>query len=130
MTAFRLSLTGWNNTGRVIFCGRFVVPGGSWKGGSSHAYDELHSSPRTFHIEMRQRVRWEGADKDPDDMVKTMGEVKETHIQQKAVKAVNTAAAGRNELSPRRDATGEEGQWAASIIVCTGDHEGCFQRIC
>lgn len=76
-----------------------IMPGG-WKTdpeGAVVTYLLFVLEAQAFRNEVRDQVRWEGASKDPDGMVRTIGRVKEIYIQHEAVGAANIAVAGRNQ---------------------------------
>lgn len=73
------------------------VAGRSWETGPGGAIGTSMLTvfePRAFRHEVRERVTWEGAGKDPDEMVWILNEVKETNVQHETVEAPNIAAAG------------------------------------
>lgn len=69
-------------------------------------------------MEVRGRVRWEGARNNPDEMVKTTNKVKVTYVQPEAADTTNKAAAGIKV--PRRE------DKAQANVACIGNHKGCF----
>lgn len=76
-----------------------LVPGGSLEAAPGEAIDTSMLTalePKAFRHEVRERVRCEGAGKDPDEMDGILDEVNENIVQHEAIETANKAAAGRN----------------------------------
>lgn len=106
------------------------VPGGSGKAGPGGAIvTPMLTALKTeaFRDEVRQRVKWERAGKDQDEMVNIMDKVKEKYFLYEAVEAANMAAAGRSNYRRDNKPPPKKGDGQQASLPATANARSAFK---